>query len=328
MIDRAFYARHREHIASRLPTRSNFFEVLDDDHRMRMLAFDTRWAGHDKARITDRSREFVNECFASAARIVRPSLRSKYVPKSAKARSRSIYAIRLASGATIRDFRNCDIFDGVLPPSDTHVPTLLSEDGPRADFRSDLADGFRHMFLHAPQTTSYIFLHEMFVGFFGYRAKYPNLAPPVRGDFRAVETSTWAPPARFVLELAQLLSVEPEDFACLHFCSSHVWERRLPQSVRDLALIASHIYWYLEVALVRMSRAKMTHAVNLLLNFFCFPTLDRIAAVRDVAMVQRAGRLVDELFVERIFNRNSDQRSCDVEAIKILCELERRVWRS
>lgn len=328
LLDRTFYRQHMDLRNERFPVHSEFFEVLHEFHEERRLAFDAHWGASSEKPISEASRQVVNTCFETVDRVVRAGRSGRRLASASEQRCRLIYAYRLGPGATVADFRACDIFDGVLLPSDTDIPVLLSVAGPREDQLSVFRDRMCHVFLHAAQRTPYIFWHELAVSHFGNRCVNDGRLRD-RRSIRLCDLDTWGVAALFFDDLARLLELPADELAELHFGEREELERILPQPILDLMTLSGQLYWYLEVFLVKLRRALMTEALNLLISFFTVPALHHYAAERARGVRPTAGELIDEAFLTQIFGHDGQERApepSEVDVARLLSHLADAIW--
>jgi hypothetical protein len=280
-LDRTSVAGFHELRARRLHMKSNFYEELARLHLELDANYKKRAGAYLGASLPNELVDVFNHACDVANGLAECVLSSSgLLSDRDKLRARQIYACRLVRGATVRDYLEFDVFHGVLPALDSELDFLLKVPVER-EIMSYLGS---HVFFHRPQRSAYLFFHELVVAYFISRRFPLSLAETQSpSDFG---TTHGAPAVRILQIIADAVSVDISELIALHHASTQQIDELLPQNIRDVFTMSSHLYWYLEVALCYMGDVREDFPVPVetaatvfskLLHFFTIPCLERIA---------------------------------------------------
>jgi hypothetical protein len=328
LIDRSSYARHRSAREGRLESESGYLELLDSVHARHREQLTREFEGTQRSPLSDPGRALVNACLGEIVAMLR---RKAAEPEPDAGALRRVYAIlepKFERGQTLGEAMALDSFHGVLPYFDGAALCYLTRDAPLdGEVREGIRATLQHRFLHGPQRSRHLFLHEMAVGY--YLNELESAGERVeRCDLRLQPASYAVVPAVFMRALARALRWEEAAFCRLHFCDDERIDSVLPESVQDLMLVAAHLYFYSELRMVYGWKMRNGAVIEHVIKFFALPALDLLAAngfrqrLRD-----DAGTLIDEAFVARIYGDSTPRPvGNEVDLVLVLHDLAARVW--
>jgi hypothetical protein len=114
----------------------------------------------------------------------------------------------------------------------------------------------------------------------------------------------------------------------LHFADGPTIEAGFPVAIKELFLVADHLYAYMELKMLYIQRS-VGRRINADLHlFFTIHSLERIAAEPGLRLIADAGRLIDEAFCRKVYGYEGCEpsRSNEADIIDLLCGFVRRLW--
>ncbi len=301
-----FWHRFQTLRRSQLPIESNLYELLGAFYERERDRFHTRWQRHLNRRLPSSTIRFYNRAFADVQSIANATLQSRRVPASLRRRANDAYAFRLRARATLGELLMTDVFAPHTLGID--IPPDLALAGITRSQQERLWEATHHFFLHRPQQTEILFLHECIVGSLGNRIHCAGTMPS-RGELPLAPTNYWVMPAYAVHLLAEFVGASEAEIISLHFADNESAKRVLPLASQELMLVSAHLYWYLDLYVRLASGDKPPAALlTLLFSFFVIPSLERLIEQPRQALRRHAGRLVDRQFFGHVFNRERRER--------------------
>ena len=328
-IDRTTYAQHRRLQEARLPSRTDYLPLLDRFYAARVDAQLRDYAASLRVPLPKESQGFVNDCLAELDAVVQSSLSD--APAGQRRRAQDVLSYRVREGTTLQELCERDSFHSVLPFLDGPAMRLLLEpsDVP-THLLGELRDTLRHRALHGPQQTSYIFLHELAVGY--YLNELEAGGAVVERRELTLDVARYAALPAFVLrQMAAAAEMPASELAALHFGTNAEVERRLPPFLLDLMMTAGHLYFLLEFLVLYRWKARNGLIIERTLQFFCLPALERFQADRSVALAVDASQRIEERVLRNLYGGTTDAEGGDaneLDVIRQLVELSHGVWMS
>ncbi len=139
------------------------------------------------------------------------------------------------------------------------------------------------------------------------------------------------PPSPFSAEralelISEISGVAPEHVYGWHFADTAALERALPQSLRDLMLAASHLFWSLELLELIHLHCGTVGLLIRLMTLFTIPALERLAEDPRQRMAPDVGRRIDRLFSGPRGLLRSKTKVTEPQLVRALEALTSALW--
>ncbi len=325
-LDRGFLDQSERLLDLHVPVcGSNYLQELGRLQKERLLQLRESIAPFLHGQIPQETIHFVNAAFDSVALATHDVVESKYLDIEAANRARLIYGYRLPMGSTFQLLLETDPYYDDAPYLDEVLmrsllgPTALTPEPLRILQKGAL----QHRFLHRPQRTGYMYLHEAIVGY--YLRDLSGRAEPERSELEVTSDTYFEFPSYSLRLFASVFDIEFDQLLATHFMVGSSLEKILPMESRRLLLVADRIYQYLEMLMIYM-QGNVGRRVNTdIHNFFLIPMLERYRDARGTHLRADIGDIIDDLFCSTIYGYADETGGCqsphEGDAIRLLTEL-------
>jgi hypothetical protein len=246
------------------------------------------------------------------------------IPEAAIERARDIYSLRLAPGAKLQDLLDADTFGQQTHPTEVVVPEVLSGRELRDHEDYDHWGNALHFFAHRPQRTEFLFFHEMIVG--NLVSNLLRRAPVPKNRAELTLNTRYYQAAAYSTELmARVLGRSVHAVTGLHFADSEQIIREVPQSVRDLSLLTTHVFWYLELLSHLCPLGSVADSLGFVILFLWVPSLERFQESPHFALAKNAGAWVDETFC-KLIARTRKEGTNQTDVVRALLGCVDSLW--
>jgi hypothetical protein len=312
---------------TKFPTGTNLYDLLAEFYEGERARFHIYWHKKYNISLPKATRQFYNKRFAEISRLVKSVLRGTLIPKEFKDRAEAIYGYQLPAEAKLKDLLETDVYAAITSPLDIMVPKVLRGISTKdKKYRRDCLLTY-HYFLHSPQQTESIFLHEIIVGYLGNllqnKGKIPErgVLPPQPDDY-------WTLPAYAVEKLAKLLDCRARDIVALHFVDSEYLRTALPPLIHGLMLVCADIYWHIDYFMKQCTYLSWdpSEVLNTITYYFLIPSLERFESTKNLHLHRNAGRIIETQMANRILLPKGGRNPNLADTVMALVDLVDQLW--
>lgn len=308
---------------ARLPIDSGLEALLRQVYQRERARHDARWRPHVHKRLPVSTIRFYNQTFAEVQDIANAVLRSRRVSAGVRRAANEAYGYRLGSRATLGELMAVDVFADKTLGFDVRPDFALA--GLKRSEMPALVTSTQHFFLHRPQNTEQLFLHECIVGFLGNGLQNRGLIPS-RAELPMAPMDYWVMPAYTIRLLAAWVGVSEAELVALHFQDNATAKRVLPRATQDVLLVAATLYLYLDTYSLLAPKAKAPALLlSSLFSFFVIPSIERFMEAPGLRLRRGAGRFIDTLFYGAFFGADRATRN-DTDIARALTGLVDALW--
>lgn len=288
-----FWSSYLALAENRMKPAPGFYAHLKAHYARRRSAYDHAMRPHLSKRLPASAIRFSNRVLrrVQTMAIAEVATRSRDLARAA-------YAFRLKRGDTGTTLLTIDVFAEITQQQDLPVGRFLR------GVRRGATDGWlleqlmAHSFLHKPQRTSLLFLHELFVGYLLCRLFRRTKSSSKRSRVAEVtfEADYLTLADRAVRALARVVGIPVARFVSLHFESDEETTKVVSASLRDLMTSSAHIYFRIET--LRIKSGGFIHPAELLaliVEFYVLPTLALMERA-DVRLVTDPDSVFSQIF--------------------------------
>lgn len=320
--EKSFWHRFHNLRKDELPVQSNFYQFLENYYKLARSRGQKIAEKFENKTLPAATLNFYNEQFDEIAEKVNLVMSDQSVDPQLRAKAKKAYKIHLGETATVRDLLDIDVFGDKTINQDIPVRQVArginSEDRSNFDFRLNTY----HFILHRPQVTEFMFLHEIIVSYLGNVIQCKGeIADRSRLDVNL--PVYWTLPAYTLTALADLLGQSEAQVVSLHFASNNYARRALTPFVKELMLMSSHIFWYLDVFSNLNSFGSPGICLGYIYYLFIIPMIERQKRFGNFRLAPDAGKIADRLLIKSLIE---SPRANESDLRQAIVKLVDEVW--